>query len=258
MNPETYIASGILEQYVLGKLDPQEMAEVERYADQHPAVREEIDAIETALQSYALLHGKTPPPGVLSATLQALERRTSSVADQLRSGRVIMAIVLALLAFATAGWLVAYRTQDTQSIQIAELSDALNERASACDSLQARYDLLLQEADFLRDPATRGVIMQGTDLSPQSIAAVYYNANNRQSYLNVRSLPIPAADQQYQLWAIVDGSPVDMGVFELDTEATGLQAVPFVQNAQAFAVTLEPRGGSASPTLDQMYVIGNT
>jgi hypothetical protein len=30
-----------------------------------------------------------------------------------------------------------------------------------------------------------------------------------------------------------------------------------VPQAAAFAVTMEPRGGSINPTLDQMYVIGN-
>jgi hypothetical protein len=30
-----------------------------------------------------------------------------------------------------------------------------------------------------------------------------------------------------------------------------------VEAAQAFAVTLEKKGGSRTPTLDQMYVLGN-
>jgi anti-sigma-K factor RskA len=30
-----------------------------------------------------------------------------------------------------------------------------------------------------------------------------------------------------------------------------------IGQAQAFAITLEPAGGSASPTLNQMYVMGN-
>jgi len=30
-----------------------------------------------------------------------------------------------------------------------------------------------------------------------------------------------------------------------------------VKGAQAFAVTLEPKGGSVNPTMDQMMAIGN-
>jgi anti-sigma-K factor RskA len=35
-----------------------------------------------------------------------------------------------------------------------------------------------------------------------------------------------------------------------------LQKMKSVENPQAFAVTLEPKGGSAVPTLNQMFVMG--
>jgi hypothetical protein len=46
-----------------------------------------------------------------------------------------------------------------------------------------------------------------------------------------------------------------MGVFEVAANE-GLQDVPYIEHPQAFAVTLEPKGGSQAPTLDQMYVVG--
>jgi anti-sigma-K factor RskA len=98
--------------------------------------------------------------------------------------------------------------------------------------------------------------MNGTDLSPEAVASVFYNPASGASLIDVGSLPVPPSDQQYQLWAIVDGAPVSMGVFEVNTDTSGLQPVAYVENAQAYAVTLEPRGGSETPTLEQMYVIG--
>ena len=68
-------------------------------------------------------------------------------------------------------------------------------------------------------------------------------------------LPQPPTDKQYQLWAIVNDQPVDLGVFDLDSTRTGILQLEQGQ-PQAFAITLEPRGGSAQPTLDQMYVSG--
>jgi anti-sigma-K factor RskA len=47
-----------------------------------------------------------------------------------------------------------------------------------------------------------------------------------------------------------------MGVFDAVVDTSKLQEVSYVENAQAYAVTLEPRGGSETPTLEQMYVIG--
>ena len=68
---------------------------------------------------------------------------------------------------------------------------------------------------------------------------------------------MPAAPQgmQYQLWAIVDGKPVDAGVFDVAT--SGLLKMKTLDGAVAFAVTIEPRGGRPSPTLETMQVIGN-
>jgi hypothetical protein len=59
-------------------------------------------------------------------------------------------------------------------------------------------------------------------------------------------------DKQYQLWAIVSGKPVSLGV--LDSSNTMQEGLP-VSNPQAFAITLEPSGGSINPTMDQMYAM---
>jgi anti-sigma-K factor RskA len=48
-----------------------------------------------------------------------------------------------------------------------------------------------------------------------------------------------------------------MGVLTLEPGENILKTVPFIANAQAFAVTLEDIGGSPVPTLDQMYLLGN-
>lgn len=74
------------------------------------------------------------------------------------------------------------------------------------------------------------------------------------TYINSSLLPQAAADKQYQLWAIVDGKPVDLGVINKDSTFSTMKQV---QNAQAFAITLEPLGGRPAPTMDKMYVLGN-
>jgi anti-sigma-K factor RskA len=59
------------------------------------------------------------------------------------------------------------------------------------------------------------------------------------------------------LWAMVNGKPVDLGVFDAQNQPKKLLlAMKEVGDAQAFAVTLEKRGGSASPTMEKMVVLG--
>ena len=65
-----------------------------------------------------------------------------------------------------------------------------------------------------------------------------------------------AQENQYQLWAIIDGKPVDAGVF--DNNFKGLLKMKDVgTGAATFAVTIEPRGGRQTPTLETMQVAGN-
>ena len=74
--------------------------------------------------------------------------------------------------------------------------------------------------------------------------------------LDVKKLPAPPPDKDYQLWALKDGQPIDMGVFRMVTEANTLLEVGQVPKVEAFAVTLEPKGGSVSPNLEEIYVYG--
>ena len=77
--------------------------------------------------------------------------------------------------------------------------------------------------------------------------------------IDLSSLEMPSNDDdhQYQLWALVDGKPVDLGVFDSSENNSGMKRMKSVKGAQAFAVTLEPKGGSVNPTMDQMMAIGN-
>jgi anti-sigma-K factor RskA len=55
----------------------------------------------------------------------------------------------------------------------------------------------------------------------------------------------------------MNGKPVDLGVIGADVwQEKLLVKMKGVNEAQAFAITLEPKGGSVNPTMDQMYVVG--
>ncbi len=72
-----YIESGILEQYVLGSTSQAESTEVELMAATDPAIRLEIEAIEEALEAYAMENAVAPNPVIkpfLLATIDYTER----------------------------------------------------------------------------------------------------------------------------------------------------------------------------------------
>jgi anti-sigma-K factor RskA len=106
------------------------------------------------------------------------------------------------------------------------------------------------------DPNFKRVVMTGTPNSPQSLASVYWNENSKEVYLSIQNMKELARENQYQLWAIIDGKPVDAGVF--DGNMAGLLKMKEIgAGAVTFAVTIESRGGKPSPSLQTMQVAGN-
>lgn len=66
-------------------------------------------------------------------------------------------------------------------------------------------------------------------------------------------LPDPGPDRVYELWAIVDGSPVAAGVFDADGGAVREVVTLDDLEAAAWGVTIEPDGGSTAPTTPILF-----
>jgi mannose-6-phosphate isomerase-like protein (cupin superfamily) len=72
-----FIDSGILEQYVLGNITPEEAEQVEQMISAHSEVRKEIEEISRALEQYAMMNAVAPSSIVkpfLMATIDFTER----------------------------------------------------------------------------------------------------------------------------------------------------------------------------------------
>ncbi len=274
MNLQPFITSGILELYVTGLTTPEETREVEEVASQHPEVQAELDDIRSAMESYAVAHRVQPPEGLKDKILSRLhdtspkpKKNAPAKAAAEPSSRPIererkdkMVALPWLLGLVLLGALVAafvFFSQAAESRQQAAQAQAQFEQLKKeCDEKAQQQAKLHEQFIALRHWATKPVQMKGTKLDPSGFAVVYHNTDRGKSYLNVVQLPALQPDKQYQLWALVGGQPKDLGVFNLPAEGDTLLEVPFVKEAEAFAVTLEPKGGSPSPTLDQMHIYG--
>jgi anti-sigma-K factor RskA len=73
----------------------------------------------------------------------------------------------------------------------------------------------------------------------------------------VKNMPKLPSDQQYQLWALLDGKPQSLGVFD-SLQNNVILKMDNVKKAQAFAITIEKQGGNPSPTLEKMQSSGRT
>lgn len=268
MTPEAYITSGILELYVMGSLEPEEMAEVESMAHHHPEIQAAINEIRETLGEFGALHAQTPPPALRNKVLKGIaavvaEERSEEVRVlplpsraevSVKYARVAIAASISLFVVSALTALNFYfRWQEAASLANSLLTEK-TQLAAERDLLQARASESSELLALIAKPDYRLVNLKGTEKHPESSALVAWNPGTAEVFLWVNDLPQPAADQQYQLWAIVDGQPQDAGVFELGQGS--LKMKDFGQ-AQAFAITLERKGGSPTPNLEQLHVIGS-
>ena len=278
MDTQKYIASGILENYVLGLVSEGERQEVMSYAQQYPEIQQELTAIENVLGLYTQAQARPMPKDLDAQILKHIEQLSSTTPpskqppptasreddtlkpttpkDSKDGSDGWLKGLLGLLAFLSLG-AAAFFYQQTDELKedLTQKNQQLLNQQLACDNTKKELE---NQLSILRNHAFRSVLLKGTDKAPDAFAAIYYNEADNMTYFDVRNMPKPTADKQYQLWAIVDGAPVDMGVFNLPIDSVDFVEVPYIANAQAFAVTLEIKGGNPTPNLEELYVYGDT
>lgn len=255
MDLQAYIASGKLEAYLLGDLSEAEALDVEQMAQKYPEIRAELDRLEQTMESFAVLAGQAPPAGTLSAVLDRIPP-ADTVDRTLSTNKWLWGLgSVALMGLALGVFFFLQNRQAQREWQSTQ--EQLQRLETACDEVSEKNQQLSRALTILLAEDTRQIVMQGTDQAPGAMAAVFVNAQSQVALLNPGTLPETPTDKIYQLWALIDGEPVDMGIFP--TTSTGdssLREVPYIPEADAYAVTLEDAGGSPTPSLDQLFVIG--
>jgi anti-sigma-K factor RskA len=271
---EEYLTSGILELYAAGCLSPAEREEVELRAASSPEIRAALDEACAAMESYAKLHAVAPRPGLKNKILaQIQEETTAPPAPDTVQGTGTVPFILphteetspykwmfaaSIVLFLLSGMLSFHFynkwQQAEERLALASASEQL--MAGNVQNASLRTQQLEEALAVLRDPSYQPVRLQGVEAHPDAKMTVYWSAEKQDVYIDAIGLPAPPAGMQYQLWALDDGNPVDAGMIPLGNDAVALQKMKSIKSAQAFAVTLEPAGGSANPTLEQLLVMG--
>lgn len=285
---KAYIESGILELYVLGELSTQEQHEVEAMAAKYPEVKAEITAIELAMEKYAMHNAIEPSAELESIILEKIGAATPAVQEKItasvipvavepqqstptvalhpagyeskiRTLRIALAACAALLLVAGIALYSAHTELGTAKNQIIALNQEKQRFASTVNYMTETNKELQTIADMPADPDWKTVRLAGTKMDPQAKMTVYWHTSGRHVMLDNSKMSLPKNDEahQYQLWALVKGKPVDLGVFDVKADSSHiLLKMKEIAGAEAFAVTLEKRGGSPGPTMDQMIAMG--
>ena len=262
MDIKEIIESGSLELYVMGALTPEETKEIDELRLLHPELNEEIGRIEDAMIAYADQHAIKPKEELkekiadklnFSVKLDMEGEMVDSIQIQMPGiyRYAAAAALVLILGLSATTFYFAHQYHET-SDQLVALQGERSQLANQVRFLSSESDKVKGQLAVALSPESKKINLLGTPKFPGLKAVVYWDAESHTTYINSSNLPVAAADKQYQLWAIVDGKPVDLGVISKDSTFSAMKQI---QNASAFAITLEPLGGKPAPTGD-MYVLG--
>ena len=259
MDIKAYIETGVIESYVLGMAEPQEAAELEQLSQQHSEIRQAIDNFEASLEKHVLANAVAAPAHVKEKLFTALsgefekEKKDSAKVVVFGWSRYVAAASVILLVASAALNIYFYSQFRSTSNAYQALLIEKNSLFADNQATQTKVLDLYENMQMMSDPGFAKISMPGVAGKENNLATVFWDSKSKDVYLLPNKLPTAAAGKQYQLWAIVDGKPVDAGVIGV---CAGLCKMKNIPNASMFAITLEKTGGSPTPTLTEMYVAG--
>lgn len=278
MEIKVYIESGMIESYVLGLADPEDTLEIERLRKEYPEVEQAIDDFSIAIQEQALKNAVMPPKEIKEQLFAALnfqepltyksvtpmvvahnsnltnENPVPSIYSSNTNWKYLAAASIMLFILSAIGNLLLYNRYTSTKNEYASLLNERNSLQANNQVFQTKLKNYQSASEMMADPTIAMVQLKDPAHKRDIMTTVFWDKKTKDVYLLTNKLPAPNKNQQYQLWALVDGKPVDAGM--LDPQCTSLCKMKNITRAQAFAITLEKVGGSPVPTMDQLFVMG--
>jgi len=103
----------------------------------------------------------------------------------------------------------------------------------------------------LNNPQTKKYSVRGNKMAKELKAIAYINPVKKLSYINVSKLPELPENQCFQMWAEVNGKMLNLGIIEEAGTKDKLTPLPYANNAVSY-ITIEPKGGNISPTVNKI------
>ena len=261
MDVKEYIASGKLELYVAGALSNEENLEVQHYAIEYPEIRKEIEAIERAILAVTeATSPKMPLDGFARIKTRiddvipfTPERSTNKGTPWGSYLGWAASVLLAVGLF----WMYTENSELQSEIELT------NKEKQSLENIlsDTQEEITFKESPLedIRDQNVTVIALGGQSVSPSSYAKAYWNKEESKVIIDAKGLPEPPEGFTYQVWSLkLDPlTPTSIGLLDdfasMDTKLFTLENA---NESEAFGITLEPEGGSETPTLEQLYTLG--
>ena len=239
-----FLESDILEKYLIGDASKEESQQAERYIAMYPEVRETYDELQKNLETFAKMYAKNTPEGLKEIILSSAKKEKMV---SKRFYRYAVAASVAVLVFAGSSLFFWNQNKNLQE----ENTLVSNKIKYLEDNMKDQLEDMRNQFIVLNNPATKKYEVKGKREGKELKAIAYINPVKKLSYINVSNVPQLPENKCFQMWAEVNGELVNLGVIKQFDDKGKLLALPYADNAVGY-ITIEPEGGNAAPSVDNI------
>ncbi|WP_026755385.1 anti-sigma factor domain-containing protein [Sediminibacter sp. Hel_I_10] len=262
MDINAYIESGILELYVAGQLSEKENKEVYDLMLKHPEILQEVLEIEAAIVK--LTAAISPRAnghifGLIKNKLKLGDKEVKVVSIEKSRYDWVTYLGWAAAIIIGAGLLWNLNQNQQLETKISNINIERNYLETQLEDTKSDLVSSKELLNALRDKDIIAVPLGGQGQFENTYAKVYWNKKDNTIYLDAQGLPDAPAGKVYQLWSLkLDPlTPTSLGTIDtFNEDENKIFSIENANESQAFGITLEPEGGSDTPTMEQLYTLG--
>lgn len=260
MENKEYLESGILELYVYGLLSESENDEVMAMSNKNPEIKAEIISIEKAIINLSSSFSPFISHSQFEKIKAQLELKHGKVVS-MKSGSnwtAYMGWAASIVLLIGLGF--QYSKVNESKNQVVTIEKEKSKLQETVVSLETKNKETETVLNVVRDETNTVVALAGQAAAPTAKAKIYWNKQTQVVYVDASGLPEPPEGKEYQIWSLKllpQLTPTSIGTLaNFKASTSKVFAVDKTGDAEAFGITLEPAGGSKSPTMDQLYTLG--
>jgi len=251
----------LLPAYALGALDGEELRALEAHlASGCAECRRQLDLWEGDLEELASSVEPVAPSETTRRSIQRLAGKGGAPTPaSARAARPLpfprWAALLAAASLLIAGWSAVRQARLGEELErLGAERDQLARQVSGLDQqlglARAESQRMAETLAIVTSPGSRAIVLAGLGPSPEARGHTFVNPERGKAVFYAFDLPGLTPDKTYQLWWIEGGKPVSAGTFDVDERGAGSVQVERAPRGatDAWAVTIEPRGGVPQPT----------
>jgi anti-sigma-K factor RskA len=256
MDKEKILKEGLLELYFLDELDHSTRSEVEQAIASDDDLKNIAQELELNLEQLGLDNAISPPAAIKANLLKSISKTQKATGVKPLSSNKYriwfsLAAAASVVLFLNTIFLMVQNGDIKQ--QLATLETEWEQLKKDQESLRTTYNAQGEMLAFLSHPETEQYLMYGNEQQPDARLVSYVNHKNKRVMVNTTQLNTLDSEHDYQMWADVEGEMINMGVIDLKEP---MIAMNYIDKAESFNITIEPKGGSEHPTVSNL--ISNT